>query len=80
MRFGFYLPTRGPLANRQDLSSILETAETLGFSSVMVADHVILPTKIQSAYPYTVSGAFVSESECFEQLSLMAFVAGRTDR
>lgn len=79
MRYGFYLPTRGPLANRADLSSLLETAEALGFASVMVADHIILPTRIESAYPYTVKGNFVSESECFEQLSLMAFVAGRTE-
>lgn len=80
MRYGFYLPTRGPLANRRDLSAILETAERLGFASVMVADHIILPTKIESAYPYTVKGNFVSESECFEQLALMSFVAGRTEK
>jgi probable F420-dependent oxidoreductase len=79
MRYGFYLPTRGPLANRRDLSAILAAAERLGFRSTMVADHIILPTKIESAYPYTVKGNFVSESECFEQLSMMAFVAGRTD-
>lgn len=79
MRYGFYLPTRGPLANRRDLSAILEAAERLGFRSAMVADHVILPTRIKSAYPYTVKGNFVSESECFEQLSMMAFVAGRTE-
>ena len=80
MRYGFYLPTRGPLANRRDLSTILETAERLGFASTMIADHVILPTKIESAYPYTVKGNFVSESECFEQLTMMSFVAGRTEK
>lgn len=79
MRYGFYLPTRGPLANRQDLSAILKTAERLGFVSVMVADHIILPTKIESAYPYTVKGNFVSAGECFEQLALMSFVAGRSE-
>lgn len=79
MRFGFYLPTRGPLANRADLAKMLGLGEKLGFASVMIADHVILPTKIESPYPYTVAGNFVSESECCEQLSVMAFVAGRTD-
>ena len=79
MRFGFYLTTRGPLANRGDLSAILATAERVGFASAMVADHVILPTKIESAYPYTVKGNFVSESQCFEQLTMMSFVAGRTE-
>lgn len=80
MRYGFYLPTRGPLANRQDLSAILSMAERLGFASVMVADHVILPTKIKSAYPYTIKGNFVSEAECFEQLAMMSFVAGRSEK
>lgn len=80
MRFGFYLPTRGPLANRASLAAILEAGEHLGFASTMVADHVILPTKIESAYPYTVAGNFVSESECFEQLTMMSFVAGRTEK
>ena len=79
MRYGFYLPTRGPLATRRDLSAILDAAERLGFASVMVADHIILPTRIESAYPYTVKGNFVSESECFEQLAMMSFVAGRTE-
>lgn len=80
MRYGFYLPTRGPLANRKDLSAILDLGERLGFGSVMVADHVILPTKIESSYPYTLAGNFLSESECFEQLALMSFVAGRTEK
>lgn len=79
MRYGFYLPTRGPLANRSDLSAILDTAEKLGFASTMVADHIILPTKIDSAYPYTVKGNFLSQGECFEQLALMSFVAARTE-
>jgi probable F420-dependent oxidoreductase len=80
MRYGLYLPTRGPLANRRDLTAILATAERSNFASVMVADHIILPTRIESAYPYTVGGNFVSEGECFEQLALMSFVAGRTER
>lgn len=79
MRFGFYLPTRGPLANRHDISAIIETAEKLGFSSVMVSDHIILPTKIESAYPYTVKGDFIGEGECMEQLALMAFVAAKSE-
>ncbi len=80
MRYGFYLPTRGPLATRDSLAAIVERAEQVGFSSVMVADHIVLPTKVDSAYPYTVKGNFVSDGDCFEQLSLMAFVAGRSEK
>lgn len=45
MRYGFYLPTRGPLANRHDLAAVIEAAERLGFASCMVADHIILLTE-----------------------------------
>ncbi len=79
MRYGFYLPTRGPLATRESLSAILKAGERAGFSSVMVADHIVLPTSIKSAYPYTVNGNFVSDGDCFEQLAMMSFVAGRTE-
>lgn len=80
MRFGFYLPTRGPLATRKQLRALLETAEDLGFASVMVADHILVPAKIDSAYPYTVGGNFLSKGECMEQLAMMAFVAGSTEK
>lgn len=80
MRFGFYLPTRGPLATRQAIKGYLSTAEELGFASVMVADHIIVPAKIDSLYPYTVKGDFLSKSECMEQLSLMAFVAAASEQ
>ncbi len=80
MRFGFYLPTRGPQANRTDLKAFLSTAEQAGFSSVMVADHIVVPANIESPYPYTVGGNFVSQGECMEQLTLMAFVAAATEK
>jgi len=79
MRFGFYLPTRGPLATRRDLLQFLSTAEDVGFNSVMVADHIVVPAAIESAYPYTVKGNFLSKGECMEQLTLMAFVAAATE-
>lgn len=80
MRFGFYLPTRGPLATRRDLKAFLTTAEEVGFSSVCVADHIVVPTAIESAYPYTVKGNFLSKGDAMEQLTLMAFVAAATEK
>jgi probable F420-dependent oxidoreductase len=80
MRFGFYLPTRGPLANRHDIKAYLKTAEEVGFSSVAVADHIVVPTAIESSYPYTVKGNFLSKGDAMEQLSLMAFVAAASEK
>jgi probable F420-dependent oxidoreductase len=80
MKFGFYLPTRGPTAAPEALETLVTRGEALGFQSVMIADHVVLPTEVRSKYPYTVSGAFPGHGDALEQLTLMAFVAGLTAR
>jgi probable F420-dependent oxidoreductase len=78
MRYGFYLPTRGQTASPEALETLVTRAEEWGFSSVMIADHIVFPVTIKSKYPYTVSGAFPGQGDALEQLSLMAFVAGKT--
>ena len=80
MRFGFYLPTRGPTATSASLTEIATTAESLGFHSVMIADHIVIPETVNSAYPYTVKGNFVGEDEALEQLTLATFIGARTER
>jgi len=78
MRYGFYLPTRGVCATAEALEALLERGEALGFASVMIADHLVFPVEIASRYPYTVSGDFPGGGDALDQLSLMAFAAGRT--
>src|ERR1700682_926323 len=78
MRYGFYLPTRGQTAAPESLETLVTRAEALGFSSVVIADHIVFPVTIKSKYPYTVSGAFPGQGDALEQLSLMAFIAGKT--
>ncbi|HSB42373.1 MAG TPA: TIGR03619 family F420-dependent LLM class oxidoreductase [Methylomirabilota bacterium] len=78
MRYGFYLPTRGPTASPEALETLVARGEALGFASVVIADHIVFPVTIRSRYPYTVSGAFPGQGDALEQLSLMAFVAGKS--
>ena len=78
MRYGFYLPTRGQTASPEALETLVTRAEALGFSSVVIGDYIVFPVTIKSKYPYTVSGAFPGQGDALEQLSLMAFVAGKT--
>ncbi len=78
MRYGFYLPTRGQTATPEALEALVQRGEALGFSSVMIADHVVFPVAIKSKYPYTVTGAFPGQGDALEQLALMAFIAGKT--
>src|SRR5262249_19744377 len=46
----------------------------------MIAHHVGFPPAIASEYPSTVSGVFPGGGDALDQLTLMAFVAGRTRR
>jgi probable F420-dependent oxidoreductase len=78
VRYGFYLPTRGETARPDALEALVTRGEALGFASVVIADHVVFPVTIRSRYPYTVSGAFPGQGDALEQLSLMAFIAGKT--
>ncbi len=80
MRFGFYLPTRGPVATPSALSTFAQAGEKLGFDSVMIADHVVFPVQIESAYPYTVDGAFPGHGDQLEQLTLATYIAARTEK
>jgi len=80
MRYGFYLPTRGPNAQRDALSAFARKGEAVGFDSVMIADHVVFPVQIDSKYPYTVGGAFPGQGDAMDQLALMSFVAGVTEK
>jgi len=80
MRYGFYLPTRGQTATPEALETLVKRGETLGFASVMIADHLVFPVTIKSKYPYTVTGAFPGQGDVLDQLTLMAFVAAKTTR
>jgi probable F420-dependent oxidoreductase len=80
VRFGFYLPTRGRTAEPHAIEAMVAHGEALGFSSVVVADHLVFPVTIHSRYPYTVSGAFPGQGDALDQPSLMAFVAGKSRR
>ena len=80
MKYGFYLPTRGASANPDDLSRLVGEAEAAGFHSVMIADHIVFPTEVRSKYPYTVDGAFPGVGDALEQLTLMSFIAAKTER
>jgi probable F420-dependent oxidoreductase len=78
MRYGFYLPTRGPTATSEALATLVQRGEALGFHAVVIADHLVFPVEIHSKYPYTVGGAFPGHGDALDQLALMAFVAAKT--
>jgi len=80
MRYGFYLPVRGALATHEGVVETAQHGERLGFHSATIADHIVFPTETRSKYPYAANGVHPSRGDALEQLSLMAFVAGKTER
>jgi probable F420-dependent oxidoreductase len=82
MEFGFSLPNRGPAATTQNLRMLAQHAEALGLDSVWLSDHIIVPRRIESFYPYDPDGRFPAtpEQAYLEPLTALTFLAGCTDR
>ncbi len=80
MQFGLSIPHRGPLANPKAIRAIAESAEALGFDVLTISDHIVVPRKIESSYPYSPDGGWSGgvDGACFEQISLLNYVAGIT--
>ena len=80
MDFGMTIPTRGPLAEPQTIEQLARRADQLGFAYLAVPDHIVVPRKIDSRYPYSPSGNFPgSESgSCLDQFSVLTFLAAVT--
>ena len=80
MRYGFYLPTRGPTATRDGILTLAREGERLGLHSAMVADHIVFPVESKSTYPYTLDGKHPSVGDALDAFSILGLVAGATER
>jgi probable F420-dependent oxidoreductase len=59
MKVGIRLPSAGPFAGPEAIAAVAKRAEEVGFDSVWATDHVILPNKIETKYPYRDDGKFL---------------------
>ncbi|MFN4088232.1 MAG: LLM class F420-dependent oxidoreductase [Alphaproteobacteria bacterium] len=82
MDFGFGLPTRGPLAVPEDIAALAQAGERLGYAHCTVNDHIVLPRRIDSRYPYSATGEWPGGrvGDWLEPLGLLCYVAGVTER
>jgi probable F420-dependent oxidoreductase len=80
MEFGISTQSRGLYASRAAYMAVAQAAERAGFSFLSVNDHIIVPGKLGSAYPYTEGGVWSGSEHghCFDQLATLAFLAGCT--
>ena len=80
--FGCSAPSRGPMAGPDNLRALAQRAEDLGFDSVWVSDHIILPRDVNSFYPYAADGVatFTPDQPYYEPIATLNFLAGCTHR
>jgi probable F420-dependent oxidoreductase len=76
------MPSRGDMASPENLWTLAQRAESLGFDSVWVSDHIILPRKVDSFYPYAADGVatFRPDEDYYDPLATLNFLAGCTQK
>jgi len=70
MKFGFHLPHFGPQADRDEIVAVAQKAEALGFDSIWVLDHLIMPEAHVGVFTANV----------YEPFTVLSFVAGCTEK
>ena len=83
MRIGVSLPNVGLDHGKETLLPVAQAAERLGFDSVWVAHHVVLPYERASQYPYQRSGTEVAMSpgmQWLDPIVTLSMIAGVTER
>lgn len=79
-KLGFQVLNAGPLATPANVVELARRAEALGYDSIVVTDHIVIPRRIESRYPYNRTGRlFVpADADYLEPLSMLCFLAGAT--
>ena len=82
MKIGCHLPMFGPIGTRHSVLTFARRMEALGYDSLWASDHVAIPHRIASRYPYSPTGKFpiAPEVPFLEPLTTLALVAGVTER
>jgi probable F420-dependent oxidoreductase len=82
MNIGVHVVNARPWANAESIVSLGTRAEALGFDSLWVSDQVVIPSDLQSSFPYATTGQYNIEANenFFDALSVLTYLAGRTSR
>ncbi len=78
MKFATFLMQTQP----SSLASIARKAEELGFESLWIPEHIILPVEYKSPYPYSSSGRLPAppDTPLHDPMLALAYVAGVTSK
>ncbi len=78
MKIGLAMPR---LPDAQGIKAFIKRAEDLGFESVLIGDHVVLPTAGTTQYPYTADGSFIrpADEPFLDAMALLGFMTACSD-
>ncbi len=85
MRFGVAIGNLGAFGDPAGVDACIEVAQAadqLGYDSVWTNDHIVVPTNIESRYPYNETGIFPASPavRCYEPLVMMSALATATEQ
>ncbi len=82
MRIGVKVPSSGPLPERLGIGAMAAELEAAGFESLWVSDHIVLPSEIESRYPFADDGraTWATDTPYFDALIALALIAQATER
>lgn len=82
MQIGLKLPSSGAMARPEFIAELAQMGDRLGYASLQVSDHVVIPAQIHSPYPYNASRSMAARPETtyYEPIGLLGFLAGCTER
>lgn len=77
MEIGIRIPGAGAKVSPENLITAARWAEELGYHSVWVSDHVVLPEKVDSFYPYDPQGrwSYPADTPWLDPLLALGWVA-----
>jgi probable F420-dependent oxidoreductase len=82
VRIGALVPNSGPLPLEVGIPAMAARLEGAGFESLWVSDHIVLPTSIESHYPFAADGraTWPSTTPYVDALIALALMAAATER
>jgi probable F420-dependent oxidoreductase len=81
VRVGVRVPNAGPLPAEVGIPSLARAAESAGFASLWVSDHIVMPASFASRYPFAADGraTWASDTPYVDALVALALVAAVTE-